>query len=63
MERELHEEPVTVPVALQEQPVRIAIPGGEVRFTITMTAEVRDGEVYVTADVPENTIEYHWDQL
>ncbi len=62
MEHELHEEPVTVPVALQEQPIRIAIPGGEVRLTIEMTAEIRDGEIYVTADVPENTIEYHLDR-
>ena len=55
---ELAGQPVTVPVALQEQPIRIATPDGEVRFTIKMTAEIRDGEVYVTADVPEDTIEY-----
>lgn len=54
----LEEEPVTVPVVLQEQPIRIAIPDGEVQFTIKMTATIRDGEVYVTADVPEDTIKY-----
>jgi hypothetical protein len=55
------EEELTVPVVLQKQDIRIAIPAGDmlaVEFTITMNATVRDGEIYVTADVPEDTIRY-----
>lgn len=51
-----------IPVVLQAQKIRSAIPGGEVQFEIKMDAAIVDGAIRVTADVPEDTIEYQWDE-
>lgn len=51
----------TPTVVLQAQTFAIAIPGpggGKVEFEVRMHATVRDGEVQVTPDIPEETISW-----